>query len=155
MGRTYRVAKWLKNGYVSLVEDRTEQTGFYEISALGYETVSRILWARHRLYSKALAIPDPDAPTTYLVGERDLRCGSCWRSRGQWTPVSPGGVQCSTCNKSYATEATVINRTYSSLRENNKMPKSEISHTELVTKKVEEVFREELEEAKRDPATTE
>jgi hypothetical protein len=101
LGRSYGIPTWLKEGYVALIGDRSEDTTFEEMTSLGFETVSRILWARDRVFSG----PPPNG---FWVGKDSFACGNCWKAKGQMVPIRKATYDwCGVCGHGYSVGVTV------------------------------------------------
>lgn len=144
LGRSYGIPTWLKEGYVALIGDRSEDTTFEEMTSLGFETVSRILWARDRVFSR----PPPNG---FWVGKDSFACGNCWKAKGQMVPIRKATYDwCGVCGHGYSVGVTVINSPYNSL--SNAPSSCEATkdpYTGWIIDKVNEVFKGEIDDAER------
>ncbi|KAJ3519320.1 hypothetical protein NMY22_g13258 [Coprinellus aureogranulatus] len=59
-GRAHGVPSWLKDGYAKLIGGPLDNTSFEDLEMLGFETTSRILWARDQLHRDRQKSPLPN-----------------------------------------------------------------------------------------------
>jgi hypothetical protein len=132
LGKTHGVPSWLKEGYISLVMD-LGNTSLQDISALGWETTSRILWAHFKATDKQ---PGPD--------QSDIFCSFCDQNYGRREALSDFTTTCQYCGylpNRYSDEALAHIAIPLSSPLPTKVPEQK------ATQQVLEVFDEELKDA--------
>ncbi|KAJ3513182.1 hypothetical protein NMY22_g15117 [Coprinellus aureogranulatus] len=60
LGKTHGVPSWLKDGYAKMIGGPLDNTTFEDLEMLGFETTSRILWARDQLHRDRQKSPLPN-----------------------------------------------------------------------------------------------
>jgi hypothetical protein len=132
LGKAHGVPSWLKEGYTALVSD-LKSTSLQEISALGWETAFRIVWARCDASSrwadttnKFCTYCSEHNRRKQAIASYDSGCPGC--------DMTPNGWAQGLVSVAFPAEELLASRA-SSLSE------------EIARKKVEEVFEDELKEA--------
>jgi hypothetical protein len=132
MGKAHGVPSWLKEGYTSLVAD-LRNTSLPDISALGWETTSRILWAYIQATDER-----PD------LGSTNTFCAYCnIHSHGRY-PLTSITSQCPSCS---CVANAWSDRTLANIAVPVSVAFPTKMSTEEATQKVLEVFEGELKDA--------
>jgi hypothetical protein len=132
MGKAHGVPSWMKEGYTSLVAD-LRNTSLPDISALGWETAFRIVWAYIQSTDGDLGLESPN-----------IFCGLCNINNYGRYPLASITSQCSRC--SYVGNAW-SDRTLASIAIPVSTTFPTKMSTEKATQKVLEVFEDELKDA--------
>lgn len=151
LGKEHGVPKWLKEGYIALVDDLSIVSQ-KEMETLSWQTAFRVLWARDQIARKQEA----DGGSGGLWNRMGiLHCGYCsWQNRAL-RQVSTTQTACSYCNYVPATSGygLTIRDLNAALTRATPPPGDK---SKLVADKVAEVFEEDLKEAElRDTAVPE
>ncbi|KAJ3536482.1 hypothetical protein NMY22_g6020 [Coprinellus aureogranulatus] len=142
LGKEYGVPQWLREGYTSLVQD-ISQTSLSELASLGTDTAFRIMWARDELGASQ---SKTSKATGYWVNASELICGHCRHYQGIIFVVRDLGAPCLRCGQDPASSGLGVNITsvasmLTAASRNNSL--------ETIKRKVEEIFKEELDDAER------
>ena len=152
LGRTYGVPTWLKDGYISLVGDFSHQTTFRELATLGFETCSRILWARDELRDSvsSVGLRSLESNRTW-VEKNKICCAYCWKHFGLFRNIKENATVCSYCTQKFSAWPTVVDKAYGLLGVEGLMSSAfEVTLiSDHVGSHVVKTFREELEDAER------
>jgi hypothetical protein len=136
LGKAHGVPSWLKEGYTVLVSD-LKATSLQEISGLGLETALRIVWA-HVESSQNNQSPDM----------RQSFCTHCHRT-GRTQAIESYTTRCSVCSNDPSGwgDRKLIHVAFPREVLQGPYTGTGLISTDVASKKVEEVFEEELKEA--------
>ncbi|KAF6747564.1 hypothetical protein DFP72DRAFT_919647 [Ephemerocybe angulata] len=151
LGKEHGVPKWLKEGYIALVDDLSIVSQ-KEMETLSWQTAFRVLWARDQIARKQEGEGGSGGLWTRMG---TLYCGYCSaQHRSHRRQISNPQTSCSYCNNVPATSGyglIVLDNTALTTATPPPGDKSK-----LVADKVAEVFEEDLKEAElRDTAVPE
>lgn len=143
LGKEHGVEQWLTEGYSALIGD-SQQAGLQELAVLGWETAFRIVWARNELFRPH--VPQADG---YWVDAQDLVCAWCRIQREVNVVWDPSSKKCFFCG-------TVYRADYYNIQFGKHPSTLKLAHagSGTISLKVDEVFKEELEDAKRRHASS-
>jgi hypothetical protein len=134
LGKAHGVPSWLKEGYTSLVAD-LRNTSLPDISALGWETAFRIVWAHIQATDKHLGL-DPNS----------IFCGYCRMINRTSQKIASFTSECPRCGhkpNAWSRDNPCVANI--SIPFSTPFP-TELS-TQVATQKVLEVFEDELKDA--------
>ncbi|KAJ3519323.1 hypothetical protein NMY22_g13257 [Coprinellus aureogranulatus] len=153
LGKAYGVPTWLKTGYTALVRRLSGDMTLEELAPLGFETVSRILWAANRAQNAFERNRDIKG---VWVRKEELNCSWCWKTNS--TLRQHGGeddTKCHFCQRPLSDihGVTVVDRPYTYLVRGIDVPveadPSYEREPDVFDEKVQEIFGEEIEDAQR------
>ncbi|KAF6747563.1 hypothetical protein DFP72DRAFT_919645 [Ephemerocybe angulata] len=136
LGKAHGVPTWLREGYQALVSDITNsKTTLSELQDLGLETAFRVLRIRDEIYPRsAMAIG-----VTYTASTPNIFCSRCYQRGYTIRPATIPG-NCGSCRN------TTAEGFYVSMFDGITTTTDTSQATDV---KVSEIFKEELEEARR------
>ncbi|KAF5320067.1 hypothetical protein D9611_010341 [Ephemerocybe angulata] len=144
LGKAYGVPTWLEEGYAALVSG-TSKPSFAEMQDLGSDTAFRIIWARDENYREATLAA---ATRSFTANKSDIFCNFCFRSgHGRRTPAVFTAYlprDCTYCNQNPSTSGYGFYVTAF-----QGLPSDPSFVPTTIAAQVSEVFKEELEEARR------